>query len=96
MQDRETASADYLADFKKLMHNTEALRRLCINNRFTDLSVRAKKAYDQLVDLETAEQNDELQQLREHLFEVAFELDKRLERKRSNAGERFGFSVMFT
>jgi hypothetical protein len=96
MQDNQTrVSSNDTTHLKKLKQNAKILRRICINKRFSDLSKKTDAIQQQLENYELNEQSDELVNFRKDLFDIAFDMDKRLERKSSEIDDTFSFSVMF-
>ena len=95
MQNSKTRVTDNSVSLTQLKQNAKILRRICINKKFRDLSKQTKVVQDELKDLELKPSDDILADLRKSLFDIAFDMDKRLERNSSRTDDNFSFSVMF-
>ena len=95
MQDNQSKVSDNSVNLMNLKQNAKILRRICINKKFRDLSKQTKVVQDELKELELKPSDDILADLRKSLFDIAFDMDKRLERNSSRADDNFSFSVMF-
>ena len=96
MQDSNINVSDSSVSLTNLMQNAKILKRICINKKFSDLSKRTNNVQQKLEECNSGEPSETLLDFRKDLFDIAFEMDKRLERASSRIDEKFSFSVMFT
>jgi hypothetical protein len=96
MQDSKIKVSDNSIGLNNLKQNAKILRRICINKKFKDLSRKTNSIQKNLEECESIPSDDVLTDFRKGLFDIAFDMDKRLERDSSRLDENFSFSVMFT